>query len=251
MRLQENVLPDLPAAVRRLRAATGGAAGACQIVVDGYHAFAAVPQELRAIGGLCFFVGGFLKHAGAGANCCFMTVPPGAKLEPVVTGWLADPSVLGPGPGVVHGSPVRFCRGRALRGGTEGFFGCLVRFNAVMDAWAAEGVTVRRVHAHVMSLHRAFLAALRARGASAGRRRPLLCAAALWRGGEAQPEAVRSHTLVFRCESEQAAQAVVGAMARSGIAVDCRRDFVRVGFGPNHSHADVRALLDATAAPAD
>ena len=50
---------------------------------------------------------GFLKHVGAGANCAFMLTPKGTKLEPLMTGWLADPSVLQPGStGVKFGSQV-------------------------------------------------------------------------------------------------------------------------------------------------
>ena len=68
------------------------------------------------IRGLCC-CSGFLKHVGAGANCAFMLAPQGTKLEPLMTGWLADPSVLQPGStGVKFGSQVGMaaCRCQSL-----------------------------------------------------------------------------------------------------------------------------------------
>lgn len=40
---------------------------------------------------------GLLKHVGCGANAAFMSLPAQLRLRPVVTGWLADDSVLAPG----------------------------------------------------------------------------------------------------------------------------------------------------------
>lgn len=66
-----------------------------------------------------------------------------------------------------------------------------------------------------------------------------------------QDEAHRSHTLVFRLPSAAAAAEAVHALAARGVQVDCRRGHLRIGFGPNHSAADVAALLSAlrSAAP--
>ena len=67
-----------------------------------------------------------------------------------------------------------------------------------------------------------------------------------------QDEAHRSHTLVFRLPSAAAAAEAVQALAARGVQVDCRKGHLRIGFGPNHSVADVGALLSAmrAAAPA-
>ena len=67
------------------------------ICIDGYHSFAAFPFSLKTAVAHCFYLSGFLKHAASGANCCFMTVPPSVTLQPQLTGWLADLSVLSPG----------------------------------------------------------------------------------------------------------------------------------------------------------
>ena len=76
------------------------------VVVDAYHGFAALPTDLSEAS--CCYLGGLLKHAGCGANAAFVVTPPGLDLRPVLTGWLADPSVLAPGSaGILIGSEVR------------------------------------------------------------------------------------------------------------------------------------------------
>jgi len=60
-----------------------------------------------------------------------------------------------------------------------------------------------------------------------------------------QDPSIRSHTLVFRLPSASSAKAAVDALAALGVVVDTRRGHVRLGFGANHSAADVDALLCA------
>lgn len=63
-----------------------------------------------------------------------------------------------------------------------------------------------------------------------------------------QEPAICSHTLVFSLTSTTAAAAAVQGLAAQGVLVDKRGANVRVGFGPNHSAADVDTLLAALAA---
>lgn len=37
-----------------------------------------------------------IHFAGCGANCAFLTLPARLAARPVLTGWLADPSILAP-----------------------------------------------------------------------------------------------------------------------------------------------------------
>lgn len=111
---QQCLLPSVPDLVRRLRAVVGPEV---LLIVDGYHGFCAVPTDLGQVAGECCYVAGMLKHAGCGANCAFMTLPARLDLKPVLTGWLADPSVLAPGSGGIQiGSEVRRLRRRSLAG---------------------------------------------------------------------------------------------------------------------------------------
>lgn len=50
---------------------------------------------------------------GCGANCAFMTLPKRLGVRPLLTGWLADPSVLSPGSaGIQIGSEVGVLQGK-------------------------------------------------------------------------------------------------------------------------------------------
>lgn len=187
-------------------------------------------------------------------------------------GWLADPSVLAAGtPGIAPGSPVGYHPDLALQGATPAYLLPLLTFDELMKAWrqggaqggmprgtsgggveaggagsagggAKEGaITVEDVHAHVIGLQHRFMEGLKNTGPAQG----LLCGCELVNGATAP--GVRSHTLVFRCGDMQQAAKVVAAAAGRGIAIDTRKQFVRLGFGFNHSHQDVAALLAALA----
>src|SRR6185295_2859017 len=51
-------------------------------VIDGYHAFMAIPIELSAIGARAFYVAGGYKYAMAGEGACFLLCPPGYGMRP-------------------------------------------------------------------------------------------------------------------------------------------------------------------------
>ena len=115
---QETIVPDVPrfatmvcealgtlqqqSAVPMAVVATRDDAPRPIFILDAYHAFGAVPTDLGAVyasGVEMIYLSGMLKHVGASANCAFMVIPPSlqgsASMRPLLTGWLADPSVLG------------------------------------------------------------------------------------------------------------------------------------------------------------
>ncbi len=62
-----------------------------QLLIDAYHAIGAMPfdvaqQQLDA----AFIVGGGYKYCQLGEGNCFLRVPPGSTLHPVITGWYAE-----------------------------------------------------------------------------------------------------------------------------------------------------------------
>lgn len=59
------------------------------VVVDGYHAFMAIPVDLSAFADRIFYLAGGYKYAMAGEGACFLHCPPGFAPRPVVTGWYA------------------------------------------------------------------------------------------------------------------------------------------------------------------
>jgi selenocysteine lyase/cysteine desulfurase len=194
------------------------------VVIDGYHAFMAVPTDLSVIQGRAFYLAGGYKYAMAGEGACFAHCPPGYAERPRDTGWFAGFAQLAAGAaGKVAYAP----GGARLFGATFDPTG-VYRFNAV-QRWLDElGVTVADIHTHVRRLQERFLAAA------------------------PHPELVpgrefeeRGHFLTFRLPDAAAAH---GALHAAGTITDHRDDRLRIGFGIYHDDADIDELLRRLAA---
>ena len=84
-------LPDLDALVDAV------AAPDRLVVIDGYHAFLALPVDLSHVADRAFYLAGGYKYAMAGEGACFMHCPPGFAPRPRNTGWYASfASLSGP-----------------------------------------------------------------------------------------------------------------------------------------------------------
>jgi kynureninase len=60
------------------------------LLVDAYHQLNVVPFDLRAMGlGDAFVTGGGYKYCQLGEGNCFLRVPEGSRMRPVLTGWFA------------------------------------------------------------------------------------------------------------------------------------------------------------------
>ncbi len=64
------------------------------LVIDGYHAFLALPVDLRSSRAGAFYLAGGYKYAMAGEGACFMHCPPGFAPRPRNTGWYASFATL-------------------------------------------------------------------------------------------------------------------------------------------------------------
>lgn len=65
------------------------------LLVDAYHALNVVPVSLREEGlGDAFVVGGGYKYCQLGEGNCFLRLPRGTDLRPVVTGWYSEFTAL-------------------------------------------------------------------------------------------------------------------------------------------------------------
>jgi kynureninase len=75
-------------------------AAACRTVgayllVDAYHALNVVPFSVADEGlGDAFIVGGGYKYCQLGEGNCFLRIPPGTDLRPVITGWFSEFTAL-------------------------------------------------------------------------------------------------------------------------------------------------------------
>ncbi|MGH7533255.1 MAG: aminotransferase class V-fold PLP-dependent enzyme [Gemmatimonadales bacterium] len=66
------------------------------LLIDAYHALNVVPFPLAELGLLdAFVVGGGYKYCQLGEGNCFLRIPAGCDLRPVVTGWYSEFTALG------------------------------------------------------------------------------------------------------------------------------------------------------------
>jgi kynureninase len=84
----------------RIARGLGEVAASCRrhgaaLLVDVYHALNVVPFSLADEGlGDAFVVGGGYKYCQLGEGNCFLRLPPGTGLRPVVTGWYSEFTAL-------------------------------------------------------------------------------------------------------------------------------------------------------------
>jgi kynureninase len=65
------------------------------LLVDAYHHLNVVPFDLTSMGlGDAFVTGGGYKYCQLGEGNCFLRIPPGVGLRPVLTGWFSELSTL-------------------------------------------------------------------------------------------------------------------------------------------------------------
>ena len=210
------VVPDLEALVAAV------ADPATFVVVDGYHAFCALPVDLRRLQQRIFYLAGGYKYAMSGEGACFLHAPDGYGPRPVDTGWFAgfgalESSAAGQVPYAADAS--RFAGATLAPDG-------IYRLDAVLTLLAAEGVDAGLVHERVQALQELFLERLTT---------PALPAAQLLVPG------ARGNFLTWRTPS---AASVQQRLSELGIICDHRDDRLRLGFGLYHDPADIAALAD-------
>ena len=64
-----------------------------ELLVDAYHALNAIPYSIEGIED-AFVVGGGYKYCQLGEGNCFLRIPRGCDLRPVITGWFSEFSTL-------------------------------------------------------------------------------------------------------------------------------------------------------------
>ncbi|HVE12068.1 MAG TPA: hypothetical protein VNI01_01620 [Elusimicrobiota bacterium] len=211
--------------VERLSDVADAAPPNALLAIDGYHAFCAVPTELRRVEKRAFYLAGGYKYAQAGEGACFLAVPPGCALRPLYTGWFADfDSLERPARGPVAYGP-----------GAYRFWGAtfdpsgLYRLDAALGWLSSRGLTTARVHSRIVGLQDAFLSLL-GPGLGSLRRSSLLTPIG---------RRDRAHFLAFRMPG---AAAFSRRLARAGVDTDVRADRIRFGFGLYQDESDVREL---------
>ncbi len=213
------------AQVRGLEAVVNAAPKSTVVVIDGYHAFCAIPTSLASLEQRVFFLAGGYKYAMAGEGACFLHVPASTSFRPRNTGWFAAFGALQEKQsGRVPYAP----GGGAFWGATFDPSG-LYRLNAVMRWRQSIGLTTAKVRAHAHALQRRFVEGLSDRH--------LVSAAQLV---VSISDDQRGQFLTFRSAD---AKALHQRLERRGVMTDARDDRWRFGFGPYQDEADVDELL--------
>ncbi len=215
------VVPDLAALVAAVPSPDA------LVVIDGYHAFMALPVDLAGVQHRAFYLGGGYKYACAGEGACFLVCPPCVAMRPRNTGWYAAFGSLADASGgqVGYGAD-----GGRFMGATFDPSG-LYRLNAAMRWMAEYGIDARAAHARARAMQDGFVAALDGAGIAGLRRGDLIVP---------DDAAERGNFLAYRSVHAAGQQA---ALAKAGIVTDVRGDVLRIGFGLYHDPADLGTMV--------
>jgi kynureninase len=123
-----------------------------ELLVDAYHQLAVVPCNLRRDGlDEAFVTGGGYKYCQLGEGNCFLRVPPGRAMRPIVTGWFAEFTALTDS----HSAGVAYGTGPARWAGATYDPTSHYRAARVFDFFDAQGLTpslLRDVSQHQVGL---------------------------------------------------------------------------------------------------
>jgi len=198
------------------------------VVIDGYHAFMAIPQPLgKTAARSAFYLAGGYKYAMAGEGCALLHAPAGFGARPPVTGWYAEFEDL-----ILQPGSVGYARDATRFMGATFDASGLYRFNAVQRMLAENDLTTSIISDHVARLQILLLGRIAATP---------LAGAELLNPLDGAPHArflaFRSH----RAERWRSELAVRNCIA------DVRGDVLRIGVGLYHDETDVDRFGELTA----
>ena len=188
------------------------------LVIDGYHAFMALPVDLGAIQDRVFYLAGGYKYAMAGEGVCFLHCPPGRAPRPVDTGWFAGFGQLEDGVGDRIGYADDGSRFAGATFDPSGIY----RLDAVLAWLESENVSPKTIHQHVQGLQQRLLDQIE----------PL---------GELMPPDGLDRGNFLTIETPNAAALYRWLHDRS-VITDYRGNRLRLGFGVYHDEDDVDRL---------
>jgi selenocysteine lyase/cysteine desulfurase len=211
------------------RLATACAVHGATLLVDAYHHLNVIPFDIRALGlEAAFVTGGGYKYCQLGEGNCFLRVPAGCRLRPVLTGWFAEFGAL---EDTGERTRVEYGRGAAAFAGATYDPTAHYRAAAVFDFHQAHGLTphaLREISRQQTGLLQRLFEAFDA-DPSLARVEPL-------------PEQRRGGFLAIR--SARAADLSHQLRAR-GVLTDFRGDVLRIGPAPYLSDNQLRQAMAA------
>lgn len=218
------IVPDLDRVMEACRRV------GAELLVDAYHALNVVPfslADLRLDG--AYVTGGGYKYCQLGEGNCFLRVPPGSAMRPVLTGWFAEFDSLASG-----GETVRYGAGPARFAGATYDPTSHYRAAAVFDFFERQGLEpslLREVSQHQVGVLAAAFDALDVDPAVISRDRAIPLTAI---GG-------------FLALRAPAAAELVRRLRGDGVLADHRGDLLRLGPAPYLSDEQLRGAIHALA----
>ena len=192
------------------------------MVIDGYHAFCAIPVDIKELENHIFYIAGGYKYAQAGEGVCFMTLPQDCQLRPLNTGWFAhfDSLEEEQTQKVLYSSD-----GMRFWGSTmdpSAFF----RFKKVWEFFTNEGLSVEKIHLYIQSLQKQLITA----------HPDLFLETDLTKLG---------HFLTIEFPDSEVCRKSYQVLETAKILCDFRGNRLRIGFGLYQSQEDLEQLSQA------
>ncbi|MGZ3769640.1 MAG: aminotransferase class V-fold PLP-dependent enzyme [Bdellovibrio sp.] len=194
------------------------------VVVDGYHAFMAVPTDLSSLEHRLFYLAGSYKYAQGGEGACFLYVPELTRHRPLYTGWFAELSHLSS-----VGKQVGYPQDALQYAGSTMDFSALYRLIAVLELFKKERMSVEVIHAFVQKNQALFLSELDKSKNRVLNRKNLFKI----------NDSVHGHFLTFELPSADVTQRIVQHLNNIGVKTDSRATRLRFGFGLYHDDNDI------------
>jgi len=185
------------------------------LLVDAYHHLNVVPFDVRSMGlADAFVTGGGYKYCQLGEGNCFLRVPDGCRMRPVLTGWFAEFGALeDPQQG-----PIAYGTGRAAFAGATYDPTSHYRAAAVFAFHREHGLTadaLRAINARQVRIVKSAFESLDVAPSIAR--------------VEAMPDEQRGGFLAIRTAD---ARALAHRLRERGVFVDARGDVLRLGPAP-------------------
>jgi selenocysteine lyase/cysteine desulfurase len=200
------------------------------VVVDGYHAFMAMPVDLSRVADRVFYLGGGYKYAMAGEGAAFLHAPPGFGAKPGDTGWFAEFADI-----EANKTDVPYSKdGMRFMGATFDPSG-LYRFNAVREMLLAEQLDTQTIYSRVQTLQDQMEAAILSGRMGRLREAKLL-----------RPNSSGSRPRFIALRDDRASTWKALLMEHD-IVTDARGDVLRIGFGLYHDEIDIPQLTERMA----
>lgn len=195
------------------------------VAIDGYHAFMALPTDLRPFQDKIFYLAGGYKYAQGGEGACFMHVPPQTRHRPLYTGWFAEIANLSS-----VGTDTPYPQDAQQYAGSTLDFSGVYRLRAALELFKKIQLSIESIHQFIKKHQLYLIERLPTKG-------PFSPPHLLWN------EERNGHFLTFKISSAQETQNLVTALKKAGVEVDSRKDRIRIGFGLYHDQADLDRLL--------